>query len=67
MLLTSAESVEIENVTLALTSGANVNVHHGYIKVSTLFFVSVYIFELVYSLTKVISHRHLRVLAHLEI
>ena len=37
LLLTSAENGDIENVTLALTSGANVNVHHGgYMKVSTL-------------------------------
>ena len=28
LLLTAAEFDEIENVTLALTSGANVNVHH---------------------------------------
>ena len=37
LLLTSAENGNIENVTLALTSGANVNVHHGHDdKVSTL-------------------------------
>ena len=28
LLLTSAENGDIENVTLALTSGANVNVHY---------------------------------------
>ena len=36
LLLTSAENGDIENVTLALISGANINVHHGYDKVSTL-------------------------------
>ena len=28
--MTSAVNGDIENVTIALTSGANVNVHHGY-------------------------------------
>ena len=37
LLLTSAENGDIENVTQALTSGANVNVcHGGDLKVSTL-------------------------------
>ena len=35
--MTAAENGDIENVTQALTSGANVNVHHShYNKVSTL-------------------------------
>ena len=37
LLLTSVENGDIENVTLALTSGANVNVHHCHVdQVSTL-------------------------------
>ena len=35
LLLTSAENGDIENVTQALTSGANVNIHHPW-KVSIL-------------------------------
>ena len=51
--MTSAENGDIENVILALTSGANVTVHNGgYDKVSTminsnklLLFVSIYILK----------------------
>ena len=35
LLLTSAENGDIENIILAITSGANVNVHH-LLRVSTL-------------------------------
>ena len=35
LLLTSTEEGDIENLTLALTLGANINVHHPY-RVSTL-------------------------------
>ena len=63
--MTSAENGDIENVTLALTSGANVNVHH-YEKVSIL---SKYCFVLVFTFRSIIfynkghQHRHSRDLA----
>ena len=52
--MTSAESGDIKNVSVALTSGANVNVHHNFDKVSILIIIYVLLIVLVVYYFKVL-------------